>query len=171
MFPAQSQDSPAGVLERLYGEHHGWLFGWLRRRLGNAPDAADLAQDTYLRIFSSGRMPQPVDARRFLMQVAKGLVIDHWRRQDVERAYREAIAHLPEAEVPSAEAHWLIVEALLRIDAMLDGLPAQTREVFLLAQFHELTLKQIAERTGMALISVRRHLHKALVACMTACEA
>ncbi|MCL6687398.1 RNA polymerase sigma-70 factor, ECF subfamily [Pseudomonas citronellolis] len=170
MFSASSHASPAVALERLYGDHHGWLFGWLRQRLGNAPDAADIAHDTYLRILSSGRTPPLADSRRYLVQVAKGLVIDLWRRQDVERAYREAIAHLPEAQVPAPETHWLIVESLLRIDAMLDGLPRQTREVFLLAQFHELTLQQIAERTGMALITVRRHIHKALVACMTACE-
>ncbi|MFR0687876.1 sigma-70 family RNA polymerase sigma factor [Enterobacterales bacterium AE_CKDN230030158-1A_HGKHYDSX7] len=163
--------APAVALDQLYSEHHGWLFGWLRQRLGNAPDAADIAHDTYLRILTSGRAPQPDDSRRYLVQVAKGLVIDLWRRQDVERAYRETIGHLPEALVPSPETHWLIIDALMRIDTLLDGLPAQTREVFLLAQFHELTLREIAERTGMALITVRRHLHKALLACMLACEA
>ncbi|TLP68580.1 sigma-70 family RNA polymerase sigma factor [Pseudomonas nitroreducens] len=162
---------PAVALDRLYSDHHGWLFGWLRQRLGNAPDAADIAHDTYLRILTSGRAPQSDDSRRFLVQVAKGLVIDLWRRQDVERAYHEAIAHLPAEQVPSPETHWLIVDALMRIDAMLDGLPQQTREVFLLAQFHELTLKEIAERTGMAFITVRRHIQKALVACMLACDA
>ncbi|MDD3484875.1 sigma factor, partial [Azovibrio restrictus] len=39
----------ADPLTRLYRDHHGWLQGWLRRRLGNAHEAADLAQDTFLR--------------------------------------------------------------------------------------------------------------------------
>ena len=34
----------------LYSDHHGWLVGWLRRRLGNPCDAADLAQDTFVRV-------------------------------------------------------------------------------------------------------------------------
>ncbi|WP_276204144.1 sigma factor, partial [Delftia tsuruhatensis] len=34
----------------LYSDHHGWLLGWLRKRLGNAFDAADLTQDTYVRL-------------------------------------------------------------------------------------------------------------------------
>ncbi|MCP2821025.1 RNA polymerase subunit sigma-24, partial [Salmonella enterica subsp. enterica serovar Typhimurium] len=31
--------------EDLYRGHHGWLQGWLRRKLGDAMDAADIAQD------------------------------------------------------------------------------------------------------------------------------
>jgi len=31
-------------IEGLYADHHGWLKAWLRRRLGNSFDAADLAQ-------------------------------------------------------------------------------------------------------------------------------
>ncbi|MNR49909.1 putative RNA polymerase sigma factor FecI [compost metagenome] len=49
---------------------------------------------------------------------------------------------------------------------MLSRLPAVTREIFLLAQLEGLTLAEIVTRTGKPLITVRRHLHKALSACM-----
>ena len=62
---------PRQGIEGLYAEHHGWLRGWLRGRLGNAFDAADLAHDTYLRILSSGRMPEPQQSRQHLAQIAK----------------------------------------------------------------------------------------------------
>ncbi|MDU5679729.1 sigma factor, partial [Pseudomonas aeruginosa] len=35
------------AVSHLYQDHHGWLQGWLRRRLGCAENAADLAQDTF----------------------------------------------------------------------------------------------------------------------------
>lgn len=85
----------------------------------------------------------------------------------MERAYLDARARLPEPEVPSPETRLIIIEALMRIDAMLTDLPSRTREVFLLAQLDGLTLQQIAERTRMPVITVRRHIRKALVACMT----
>lgn len=154
----------------LYSDHHGWLYGWLRGKLGNACDAADLAHDTFLRVMASRRLPAQFgdEPRALLTHIAKGLVIDHWRRQDVERAYLEALTHLPEPEAPSPETRLLIIEALMRIDAMLASLSARTREIFLLAQIDGLTLQQIAERTQTPVITVRRHIHKALVACMTA---
>ena len=37
----------------LYAEHHRWLLGWLRQRLGCLHDAADLAQDTFIRVLTA----------------------------------------------------------------------------------------------------------------------
>lgn len=94
-------------VQNLYCEHHGWLHRWLDRKLGNASDAADLAHDTFIRLLTR-QNPASLGAepRALLTHIAKGLVIDRWRRQDVERAYLETIAHLPEPEVPSPETRW-----------------------------------------------------------------
>lgn len=150
----------------IYSDHNGWLQSWLRRKLGDAHQAADLAHDTFVRLLSGRRTDLGAEPRALLAHIAKGLVIDHWRRQDVERAYLDAIASLPEQQVPSVESQFLIVEALLRIDAMLTSLQGRTREVFLLAQLDGLTLQEIAEQTNMPVITIRRHIHKALVACV-----
>lgn len=39
--------SPPQTIHALYRDHHGWLHGWLRNRLGCTEQAADLAHDTY----------------------------------------------------------------------------------------------------------------------------
>ncbi|WZB75780.1 sigma factor [Achromobacter insuavis] len=44
---------PTSILKTLYAEHHGWLRSWLRRKLGCPEQAADLAQDTFLRVLTS----------------------------------------------------------------------------------------------------------------------
>ena len=42
-----STDSlPNDAVTQIYRDHHGWLSGWLRKKLGNSFDAADLAHDT-----------------------------------------------------------------------------------------------------------------------------
>lgn len=160
-------DLAAHRVHVLYTDHHNWLYNWLRRKLGNACDAADLAHDTFLRIIARQISLHPgEESRALLTHIAKGLVIDHWRRQDVERAYLEALAHLSEAEAPSPETQLLILEALYRIEAMLRGLPARTRDIFLLAQLDGLTYRQIADQTGFSLITIKRHMRTAFVACL-----
>mgnify|MGYP003466480170 FL=1 len=155
-------------IHHLYCDHHGWLQGWLVRKLGNASDAADLAHDTFLRLLtrqtsrSLGSEP-----RALLTHIAKGLVVDRWRRQDVERAYLETIAHLPEPEVPSPETRWLILETLYRIEAMLRDLPEKTRQAFLMSQIDGLTYPQIAEELGVSLVSVKRYMRDAFLACLS----
>lgn len=149
----------------LYSDHHGWLHGWLQRRLGNAWDAADLTQDTFLRVL--GRQLAGNEPRALLTHIAKGLVVDRWRRQEVEKAYLQALAQVPEALAPSAESRWLILETLCRLEAMLQSLPALTRQAFLLSQLDGLTYGAIAEQLGISLITVKRHMRTAFIACLS----
>lgn len=163
---------PASVfkqeLHTLYSNHHGWLQTWLRRKLGDASDAADLAHDTFVRLIDSTRTSSLADEPRALLtHIAKGLVVDHWRRRAVEQAYLDAVSHLQAAEAPSPEARLLIIESLLRIQAMLASLPPATQQIFLMAQLDGLTLQEISTRVSAPVITVRRHIHRALVACMS----
>lgn len=149
----------------LYSHHHSWLNSWLRSKLGNAADAADLAQDTFVRLLQRSEQFELTAPRAFLRTIARGLVIDHWRREELQRAYLEALAHLPEAEVPSVETRELLLELLERIAQMLDGLKPKVRLAFLLAQCEGLTHKEIAEQMGVSLRSVERYVADALYHC------
>jgi len=142
----------------LYSDHHGWLQGWLRRRVGHAGDAADLAHDTFLRILLTGRTPEAEQSRAHLTQVAKGLVIDLHRRRLVEAAYLDALSHLPQAQTPSAEQRALIIEDLLLVDRVLGALPAKVRQAFLLSQLDGLTYSQIAQTLGISFATVRKYM-------------
>lgn len=159
---------PTDPIGNLYSEHNGWLQGWLRKKVGCSHQAADVAQETFLKLLTGRGNSQIREPRALLTHIAKCLVVDHWRRQDVERAYLDSIAHLPEPLAPSPESQLLVIEAILRVDAMLSGLAPRTREMFLLAQLEGLTLAEIAERIGTPVITVRRHIQKALLTCMTA---
>jgi len=156
-------------IETLYANHHGWLQSWLCRKLGNSCDACDLAHDTFVRVMASRRQPAQLgdEPRALLTHIAKGLVIDHRRRREVENAYLQALARLPEPEAPSPEARMLILEALQRVDAVLAGLPERTRLIFVLAQIDGLTYQQVADQLGTSLITVKRHMRTAFAACLT----
>jgi RNA polymerase sigma factor (sigma-70 family) len=156
-------------IHTLYNDHHGWLHAWLSRRLGNAWDAADLAHDTFLRLLGRrGGRDFGNEPRALLTHIAKGLVIDRWRRQDIEQAYLESIAHLPEPEAPSPETRLLILETLWRIEALLADMPEKTRQAFLLSQLEGLGYAEIATRLGVSLASVKRYMRDAFLACLSA---
>ena len=155
----------SSTVEGLYHAHHNWLTSWLRRRLGCPQSAADLAQDTFVRLLQRREQLQLNAPRAFLRTVARGLVIDHWRREELHRAYLEALAHVPEALAPSAETRELLLELLERIARMLDGLKPKVRRAFLLAQCEGLKHQAIAEQLGISVRTVERYIADALYHC------
>lgn len=156
-------------LEVLYGIHHGWLRGWLRRSVGCSQQAADLAQDTFVRLLVRGKPISGRAPRALLAHIARGLVIDHWRRDALERAYLEALAQLPEVSHPSPEIRHEALQCLERVAQLLDGLKPVVREAFLLYQLGGLSHAQVALKLGVSSRTVERHVASALLHCYRAC--
>ncbi|MBD9443278.1 sigma-70 family RNA polymerase sigma factor [Pseudomonas sp. PDM04] len=158
--------SPTSPVEQLYENHHSWLQGWLHRRLGHRADAEDLAHDTFIRVL---RAPHQVTELRqpmaFLASIANGLLINRWRRQEIERAYLEALAARPEARVSSPEDRYLVIETLLQLDSLLIGLSVRVRQIFFLSQIDGLTYPQIAVQLGLTVAQVQRAMGKAFSVC------
>jgi RNA polymerase sigma-70 factor (ECF subfamily) len=149
----------------LYCEHHGWLNGWLRKRLGNAFDAADLTQDTFVRVIKARSALDIREPRPYLSRIANGLLIDLFRRRSLEQAYLEALASLPEALQPSLEEQAILLQALVEIDRLLQGLGPKVKQVFMLSQFDGMTYPQIAEHMNISVRSVNNYMAKAMEHC------
>lgn len=163
---APEYPSPPSV-ELLYLDHHHWLQGWLRRRLGNATDAADLAQDTFVRLI---RSPQCFDsrpeARAYLRVVANGLCVDLWRRRSIEQAWLDTLAAQPEAVLPSAEHQAIVLEALYEIDTMLRSLPPKAAQAFVMAVACDMTYKEVAQALGVSVRMVAKYIARATLHCL-----
>lgn len=161
--------APHADIRALYIDHHAWLLGWFRKRLRHGDTAADLAHDTFVHILGKPeRLQELRQPRAWLSTVAHGLLVDRVRRQRVERAYLEAIGHLPEAEVPSPESQLILLETLTRVDALLDGLQPRVRMAFLLSRLEGLGYKEIAARLGISLSSVEKYMAIAIRHCYVA---
>lgn len=161
-------------LERLYTDHHNWLQGWLRRRLGNACDAADLAQDAFVRLLATPKrfdtLPQ---ARVYLRTMANGLCIDLWRRREVEQAWLQTLAALPEVESPCVEHQAIVLQALQELDKMLGNLPTRVASAFVMAVGCEMSDREVAEKLGVSTRMVRKYVARAMLHCLQldACSA
>ena len=164
-------DNPVPTIEVLYSDHHGWLQGWLRRKLGDSFVAADLAQDTFVSVITSGTADDIREPRPFLTTIARRLMAHRHRRQLLEESYLQALAAMPEELLPSPETQLLALEAVQQIDDALNGLAPMVREAFLLAHLEELTYAQIAERLKVSASSVKQYLSRANRQCLFALAA
>lgn len=157
----------AQTLHDLYRDHRGWLEGWLRQRMGNGCDAADLSQDTFMRVLaSSQRIADLHEPRAYLLTVGKRLLSNFYQRRSLEQAYLNALALLPEDSAPSPEERWLLLETLQVLDELLDGLPTAVRRAFLWSQLEGLGYQQIAERLQVSERTIKRYMAQAYEHCL-----
>lgn len=132
----------------LYLAHRRKLVDYAGGILGDPGQAEDVVQEAFLRFRGSttGRMiEEPVG---FLYRIVRNLALDRRRRMKLEARYLHSDADGDAsgiaADRPSPEQEVSDREALLRIKAAMERLPARTRQALEMHRFGGFTLKQIA---------------------------
>ncbi|OZI36936.1 RNA polymerase subunit sigma [Bordetella genomosp. 10] len=169
-----SELNPLQQIETLYADHERWLLGWLRRKLGGAQDAADIAQDTFVRILATRDALVGIEEpRAYLTTIAKRLLVDRSRRAVVERTYLAEMARLAERlpTYPSPESVLMAVQALEQIGAAVEDMTAKVREAFLRHYLDGETHADIAASLGVSTRMVRKYLVQALLSFRARCPA
>ncbi|MCK9504836.1 MAG: sigma-70 family RNA polymerase sigma factor [Porticoccaceae bacterium] len=155
------------ILDAMYIDHHGWLLNWLCKKLRCPHQAADMAQDTFVRLFSFSGVRNVEEPRALLVTTASRLMIDAARRRKIEQAYLETHAfHQGEVmAAPSAEELALISETLIVIARMLEGLPRICREAFLMNRLDGMKHGEIANRLDVSKSSIKKYIATAMLHC------
>lgn len=165
------EDLHVQQVETLYRDHHGWLRGWLRHKLGCTEQAADLAHDTFLRLLSTREVLSALnEPRAYLVTAAKHLLIDRARRQRIRLAYLEQLERRIEAapdmlHAPSAETVLQAVQAIEALGRALLAVHAQAAEAFLLHYLQGRKQEELAVQFGVSLRTLQSWLAHALVQC------
>lgn len=154
----------------FYSDHHRWLLGWLRPRVECRDLAADLVQDVFIRVLTAKDAAAQLEAVRepkgYLATIARRLMIDHFRRARLERAWLQALAEAPQATSICEETRAIVLESLCELDAMLTGLGPNVRRAFLLSQLDGMNYKAIAAELGVSVVKINRYIAKATHHCM-----
>lgn len=154
------------VLDRYHRE----LLNFLSRQVNNRDTAADLAQESYVRVLSAQASGQAVlDMRALLYRTARNLVIDQHRRT-VHRQH-ENLHALDELDQPLAPTH-LQPEEILAYEQQaralvhaIESLPPRCREAFVLNRFDGLSHQQVAEHMGISKNMVAQHVARGILTC------
>jgi len=142
------------ALNDLMGRHATTVYHFLCRMLGNAEDANDLAQDTFVRVFQHRARFKP-DAKftTWLYTIAGNLARNHhrWRSRHPTVSLDAANAStdeslgdlLPSAEVSPSEAA-VSEERSNAVQAAVRALPEDLREAVILCEWQDLAVAEAA---------------------------
>jgi RNA polymerase sigma-70 factor (ECF subfamily) len=162
---ARYRDGDGASFEILYARHRQGLYRFLIALSNKAELAEEVFQDTWLSLIRSSTQPQGrASFRTWLFQIAHNRLIDHWRRHGVHNplhdSYDEQL-HVQTDDANSPEQQLSLSRDQGRLEAALQALPEDQREVFLLRLHGDLELPQIAALTGVPLETVKSRLRYA----------
>lgn len=157
----------------LVAQHSVPLERYLARKLDSPEDAAELAQEAFMRLH---RLDQPENldnARAFLFQVATNLALDQLRRRQLHFKFLRAEKSMAEdGELPDLNAAGASPEQILSarqrlnsIQDAVDELPFKVKQAFLLHRQNGMPYSAIAEQMQVSVSSVEKYILQALKHC------
>lgn len=165
------EDEKSRFLKQLAERYGPALERYLTRKLDNPADAAEVAQETFIRLYRLEHPDQLDNARAFLFQVASNLAVDQLRRRTLHfRFLKNEGAGMSEdlegsGETVSPEQIVSSREKLERIYQAVDRLPEKCRQAFLLHRASGLSYSDIALELGVSVSSVEKYILQALKEC------
>ena len=162
-------------ISEAIAREQGRLRNFIRKRVADQGEAEDVLQDVFYELIEAYRMMSPVEeASAWLFRVARNRIIDLFRRKKREAAWSQPVATTedgetlewddllpsPEAGPEAAYARTVLLEEL---DAALDELPEEQREVFVAHELMGYSFKDIAEQTGISVNTLLSRKHYAVL--------
>lgn len=146
--------------QNIYKAYQAPLQRYLSRCIGNDADAADLAQEAFLRLYE--KRIQPEMARNWLFRTGYHLFVDQWRRRKrMTSMPLEALPEIPcdpavepEHEAEKAELHTAVEDALAQLNP-------RDRNALLLLAYGGASYQEIARRIGCTENGVKTVIHRA----------
>ena len=146
---------------------------FIRRRVPDPGDAEEILQDVFYELVAAYRLMQPVEqVGAWLFRVARNRIIDLFRKKKLQAVSNDAITKDGEALLlddllpsPDAGPDALFARGVLmdELDAALDELPAEQRDVFIAHEIEGRSFKELAAETGLSVNTLLSRKHYAVL--------
>lgn len=153
--------NPASLMDSLLASYAD-LCHYLRARVRNPADAADIAQASFARAYAHALNHPVANARALLFQAARHLWIDGHRRGLAEAAALDAWFARQDDTAPSAERIASARQQLQRLITRIDRMPRLRREVFARVRLHGHTHAEVSAALGLSQRAVEQHVARAV---------
>lgn len=139
-------------LAALFTRHAREIDRFLRRRGHNPETAADITQDTFLRVLASppGEACANHNPKAYLYQVSRSLSVNHLRRESlIQTTGLDEVTDVADPS-PSPEKAVYSRQCLAQTQAALAELPERTRMAFEMHRLGERTIQEVADELNLS---------------------
>jgi RNA polymerase sigma-70 factor (ECF subfamily) len=161
-------DPKPSLVERLFAEHRGALQTFFWRRIRSKADAADMAQEVYLRMLRISDQAAIRNPVLYLYTVANNLVKEHAvldRRQASGIDIEEVATHEQLETLPAFDRELDTAQRVERLRVVLKQLRPKCQAAVELRFTHGLSYREVALRLGVSPQMAKKYVEQALVHC------
>jgi RNA polymerase sigma-70 factor (ECF subfamily) len=150
------------ALVRLYERLERPLFNVAYRFVWTAPDAQEVVQETFLRLWRMRERVRIESVEPLLYRIAINLATSRLRRRRLWRWVSLEALRERAAPGPGAEAQAVAAQQQARMRGAIEALPPDLRSVVVLCELGGLSYAQVAEALGIPAGTVGSRRHRAL---------
>lgn len=153
-------------LALMFKKHRKRLESRAARSVHDKETAADIVQDVFSRMIKNGTERSTDETVKILYTATRNAAIDHIRTSRRRQELLESVT--PEQMVSHILPPDTIIEgrqSLQNFDDMLMELGKMTRDVFLLRRVYDMPNADIAQRYGVSVSAIEKHIARAMRHC------
>ena len=157
--------------ENLYMGNQPRLIAYAQRFVDTREAALDIVQDAFIKIWERYRTLDEEETRRLLFRMVRNSCLNYIKHQKftdstinpaIESTAGQELLYNFNFSYRSTEEDYLLKECDREVVAILSSLSEKCRRVFELRIYEGLKNREIAERLGISIKTVEKHIKKAL---------
>ncbi len=149
------------LFSRFYDSHIERVYRFIYFKVGSKEVSEDITAEAFIRLWEQMKSPTEIRSpQAYVYQVARNLVIDHYRTQEPVKIRPDKLAL--ESERPDPEKKVILDEEAEQLRLVLSKIKNSYQNVLILYYLDEMPISEIAQIEGKSENAVRVTIHRAL---------
>jgi RNA polymerase sigma-70 factor (ECF subfamily) len=158
------------ALNVLINRHQSKIFGFIYSKISDRDISNDIFQDVFIKVIKTLKSKSYNEEGKFLpwvMRIAHNLIIDHFRKNKKMPMFREteefSIFSIMSDNSLTIENKIIREQVEIDLKKLIEGLPADQKEVLMMRMYQDMSFKEISEITGVSINTALGRMRYALM--------
>jgi RNA polymerase sigma-70 factor (ECF subfamily) len=165
-YVAGNEDALAKLIKR----HESKIYGFIYSKIPDRDITNDIFQDTFIKVIKTLKSNSYNEEGKFLpwvMRISHNLVVDHYRKTKKMPMFREteefSIFSIMSDNSLTIENKIISEQVQMDLKKLIEGLPADQKEVLVMRMYQDMSFKEISEITGVSINTALGRMRYALM--------
>ena len=158
------------ALAKLIKRHESKIYGFIYSKIPDRDITNDIFQDTFIKVIKTLKSNSYNEEGKFLpwvMRISHNLVVDHYRKTKKMPMFREteefSIFSIMSDNSLTIENKIISEQVQMDLKKLIEGLPADQKEVLVMRMYQDMSFKEISEITGVSINTALGRMRYALM--------